>query len=135
MRKISLVSVFFILMVAVSFVYASSQKADFTPVNKAIIVNSNNRNFEITMQVNRTTGYDWYLTSYDNHFIMPLKREYRIINKKLIGSPGVEVWYFSLSKLAFIVPSNYNLVFTSMRPWDLSTQTKQRYVVVSSSER
>ena len=63
MRKSSLLSVFFIFMAVVGLVHASSKTADVTPVNRAIIVNVNHRNFEITMQANRTTGYDWYLSS------------------------------------------------------------------------
>ena len=83
-----------------------------------IKVPSNHPFFSIQLPSNRTTGYEWHLTTYNPKYVQVLKTEYQIKNSHLIGAGGKENWFFKLTPLAFSQPDNLSITFSYSRSWN-----------------
>lgn len=102
--------------------------------NQAIIIKS--PVFVIELPSNPSTGFSWFLGYYDPKFIHPIKREYKILNQTLTGSPGQEHWYFKIKPPAFLVPTILTLEMIYVRPWSLEEARRKTYkIVVYPQER
>ena len=49
-----------------------------------VTVNSSENNFNISLKINQSTGYGWYLADYNSQLITPIKTEIFSINNKQI---------------------------------------------------
>lgn len=58
-------------------------------------VYANQTSFAISLPANPSTGYQWTLLSYNKKYLKFLKKEYKPGSKKLIGTPGSMMFYFS----------------------------------------
>jgi len=99
--------------------------------SKPIIVKSSAPVFSINLPANRTTGYSWFLLSYNDEFIKPLSEKYQAPNSSMAGAPGVSRWVFNVDEDAFTVPHIFHITMVYARPWDLKKATKKRITVVT----
>src|SRR5579871_1141560 len=83
-----------------------------------IVVRAKNPEFEIRLKSNPTTGFSWFLNQYDRNFIQPIKHEYEVPPKNLVGAPGYEIWTFRITSEGFLVPRLMTLSFSYTRPWE-----------------
>jgi hypothetical protein len=92
-----------------AIVFALFSSVGFAQIEKqakTIQVRKNNSIFSITLDANPTTGYTWFLKSYDQLFIKPLGKKYKMKAgaEEMPGAGGKEVWTFQLKPKAFLVP-------------------------------
>src|SRR5437879_1870634 len=104
-----------------------SRQPDLTPVytedKLAVIVPSNQPTFAIKLKSNPTTGFSWYLKSYDSNVLQPVKHVFvPPANRKLIGATGYEVWTFRVKPNGFSVPMQTTIQFVYGRPWEANGQ-------------
>lgn len=86
----------------------------------AFLVIAKDPAFTIQLKSNPTTGYQWFLQSYDSNLVTVVKHQFqRNIDKKLIGAPGYETWDFVLKSNAFVVPQRSMIQFVYGRGWEL----------------
>ena len=72
------------------------------------------KEFTITLDSNRTTGYEWQLAKpLDENIVRLAKPEYIPASTKLCGAPGKEVWKFKAIK-----PGKTTIYFKYIRPWE-----------------
>ena len=111
-----------------------SDKVGFTDPSKPIVVKQTDPGFSIILQSNPTTGYSWFLKSYDTDLISPISRKfYPSTNKKLVGAPGYEKWNFRVKSSGFAVPQVTNIVLIYARPWeDQGAQATNFKVVITN---
>ncbi|MDI6761179.1 MAG: protease inhibitor I42 family protein [Candidatus Brocadiaceae bacterium] len=72
------------------------------------------RDFVITLESNRTTGYQWQLAQpLDGTVVELVGSEYKAGESKLIGSGGSEVWTFRA-----VGAGKTRIAFKYTRPWE-----------------
>lgn len=88
--------------------------------------------FQITLPSNPgSTGFRWFLVSYDPVFVKPVKQKFYPSASEIVGAPGRSVWQFMLRPAAFVVPHVTRVVLTYGRPWDMSTASQKVIWVIS----
>ncbi|OGT27155.1 MAG: hypothetical protein A3I77_00535 [Gammaproteobacteria bacterium RIFCSPLOWO2_02_FULL_42_14] len=114
------------------FTAAFAEKITVTSPEKPIIVHSvKQRDFVIALAANPTTGYSWFLQSFDDKLIVPVHQKFiHPENKKLMGAGGLSVWTFRIQQTAFIVPQTTNIEMVYKRPWSNEDETVQKFRVV-----
>ncbi|MCB1827127.1 MAG: protease inhibitor I42 family protein [Coxiellaceae bacterium] len=101
----------------VAVALASVQSSDY---NKPIMVKSSMPQVTVTLPGNKTTGYSWFLESYDATYIRPMKQQYKAPQQDIPGAPGESVWTFRILDTAFEVPRILRVKMVYGRPWDLA---------------
>lgn len=104
----------------------SSSSAIFS---KPIIVRASRPEITFSLKSNPSTGYSWFLSSYNGRLVMPLKHKHNRSLNKLAGAPGISVWVFRIRERAFFVPTITKITMTYARPWDL-TGAKTKVITV-----
>ena len=127
MNKILIVMLMLLsgVVMAAAPVKASREVAVYTQDKTNITISSDSPQFTIKLDSNPTTGYSWFLHEYDANLVQPLKREFKQGDKKLIGSPGYELWTFKIKPAGFIVPQQTTIRFAYARPWEGSENSTQ----------
>ncbi|WP_235603146.1 protease inhibitor I42 family protein [Piscirickettsia litoralis] len=69
--------------------------------SKALVISKPGHTFEIKVPANPTTGYLWFLKSYNHNLIEAVKHRYDAPKTNMVGSPGKDVWTFK-AKPAFL---------------------------------
>lgn len=123
MRFINLIVA--LLLLVSTTVFAEDEKSVYTEDKLGIMVTAGHPEFTIKLKSNKTTGYSWFLNSYDARLVQPVKASYEApTDKKLMGAPGFEVWTFRLKPEAFTVPQQTQIRFVYVRPWDKAEAAK-----------
>jgi len=108
----------------------------YTEDKPAAVVQANQPEFSIKLKSNPTTGYSWYLRSYDANLVQPVKHVYEApANKKLIGASGYEIWTFRVKANGFLVPMQTAIRFVYTRPWEANGQAKQVVFEVATQQK
>lgn len=82
--------------------------------NGSIINVEQNKTFEISLEENGSTGYQWFYTISDNSALNLISEEYISCNNPLLdGAPIQKVWTFEALK-----PGTYTLTYEYLRPWE-----------------
>ncbi|KTD59263.1 protease inhibitor I42 family protein [Legionella shakespearei] len=114
----------FILLLALLFGYSLMAHAD----DVSIDVNSNNKNFTVSLNANPTTGYQWKVVSFDKGLLTLSGSQYQKPNNKLIGAGGKMLFTFTLNK-GKTYPAKTDMVFKYARPWEDKGGTVQKVTV------
>ncbi len=110
------------------------ESTTYTEDKPVVRVEAKSPQFSIRLKSNPTTGYSWYLRSYDSNVMQPVKQVYEPpVNKKLIGAPGYEVWTFRVKPAGFVVPMQTVIRFVYARAWEVNGQAKQVVFQVTTS--
>ena len=104
---------------------------------KPMVVSGKKTTINIKLPANATTGYQWYLTQYDEDLIRPKSYEYKISDqkKKLVGAGGVAVFKMQVSKRFKSVPQMQTIRFSYARPWNLSDAPQTKVITILSTGR
>lgn len=106
-----------------SLATTTAEPTVYTQDKPAAMITEKNPIFSIKLKSNPTTGYSWYLRSYDATVVQPIKHVFEPPeNKKLIGAPGYEIWTFRVKPSGFTVPIQTQLRFVYTRAWDINEQ-------------
>lgn len=89
-----------------------------TSQNQAIVVKPH-QIFKIQLASNPTTGYSWFVKSYDKHLIKVIKHTFQKPTQRMPGAGGREVWTLK-STAAFNANSKTQITFVYARPWEKS---------------
>lgn len=87
--------------------------------------------FTIRLAANNTTGFQWFITGYDQNLVHPVHQQYIANPKKLLGSPGISVWEFQVKPLAFAVPHVMHIQFEYRRPWEAAFANRTSFTVIT----
>lgn len=72
------------------------------------------QNFTITLEANKTTGYEWqFAKPLDESMVQLISSEYLVNKTKLIGAGGKQVWVFKALKIG-----KTTIPFKYVRPWE-----------------
>ncbi|MBM4270711.1 MAG: protease inhibitor I42 family protein [Deltaproteobacteria bacterium] len=86
---------------------------DYSDPSKPIEVAAGQQ-FIITVESNRTTGYQWQLAGVPDSAVVQLENvEYRVSNTGLVGAGGMEVWRFKA-----LGPGKTAIAIKYVRPWE-----------------
>ena len=100
--------------------------------DKVIQVSAKNPAFTVSLQSNRTTGYQWLLRYCDAKLVVPVSNNYLPPkNKKMMGAPGTSVWKFRVTKAALAVPRLIRIKLVYVRPWQPAPAMHYSIVVVT----
>ena len=106
----------------------------FAADDNTITVSQEQPQFTITLAGNPTTGYGWFVNSYNSQLVKLLSSTY-VQNKHpagMVGVPGQFVFTFEAIPAAFVhTPQATPVTFIYARPWETgNTQVEeQRYTV------
>ncbi len=72
------------------------------------------QNFTITLESNKTTGYEWqFAKPLDESMVQLISSEYRINKSKLIGAGGKQLWIIKALRTG-----KTTISFRYVRPWE-----------------
>lgn len=129
---------FFLLCSPTSCLLAAQNKTSaattpiYTQEKPNIVVTADAPLFTLKLESNPTTGYTWFLQEYDASLIQPVSHHYEQGDKKLIGSPGYELWTFKVKPAGFIVPHRTSLRFLYARGWEGADNSTQAVFRIST---
>jgi inhibitor of cysteine peptidase len=112
----------------------SADQNDFNTPDKTIMVGKNSPIFTIKLKSNPTTGYQWFLTQYDNNLIEPISHNYYAPDSKLVGAGGYEIWTFKVKNAGFAVPQVINVQMAYTRSWNLENYQPTNFKVVTHAD-
>ena len=131
LKKISLG---LILAGSLSALYAAAPAAP-----QSIRLSNNQQSVDISLPANGTTGYQWFVTSYD-HDLLSLNN-YRYdpsTNSKLVGAPGKAVFTFTIDPRFYDAPQLTTIQLSYQQPWSpnqtASTATVTLYATASQND-
>ena len=113
----------------------AASSTTYTQAQTNIVVTAASPKFTIKLDSNPTTGYAWFLHEYDPELVQPVKHEFKYGDKKLIGSPGYELWTFRITPKGFIVPQQTSIRMSYARPWEGADNTTQVVFRVSTQTK
>jgi len=112
MKKIIIACCIFGIAVSMAFVRIA-QSQDYSDA-KNVIEAEAGKDFVITLESNRTTGYEWQLAEpIDNHILEFISSEYIKESTDRIGAGGKEVWTFR-----GLIAGKTLISFKYVRPWE-----------------
>ncbi len=97
----------------------------YTDPNKMIQVTPDKAMVVLKIKSNPTTGYMWFLSSYDSNLLTPVSRQYIPSKSDLVGAGGYVEWTFSVNKQAFVVPQLTHINLHYIRPWIVTAGHQQ----------
>lgn len=100
---------------------ASAFSKEVTPISHA------DGTATLRLESNQSTGYSWYLASYNGSRIRPVSQKFIAPSSGLAGAPGVSEWTFHVSENALLVPQLIRVKMVYARPWDLSSAKTKNY--------
>jgi len=104
----SLIQSIFILLFFSSFCFAQEQK-EVKEIETYV-----GQSFTITLESNPTTGYMWqFAKPLDKNLLELIRSSHSVNNRKLVGSPGKQLWSINALKAGKTV-----IFFKYMRPWE-----------------
>jgi len=112
-----------ILFIVTSIVNAAPAKTPSYTLTK------NNPVLTFQLPSNPTTGYSWFLTSYDKNLLTLIKHQYfskstcENHGKSPVGIGGYEVWQFKATKTALKAPQITYIKLIYVRPWTIKTNS------------
>ncbi len=119
----ALTKLFFLVVAIFSIGKVMASPVIYTEDKPAITITSDQPTFTIKLKSNPTTGFSWYLRSYDANVLQPVKHVFLAPeNKKLIGAPGYELWTFRVKPNGFSVPMQTMIRFVYGRAWEAGGQ-------------
>ena len=121
-----------ILLLLLSFSSIAKKQPVASDYSKPIIVKSSAPSFTINLPANRTTGFSWFISSYNNKLIMPISAKYQAPSGSMPGAPGSSRWTFNVDDDAFTVPHILQITMIYARPWDLKGMTRKIITVVTN---
>lgn len=107
----------FCLLLVFTVIFASS---------KNIIVKKGEDSFNIELEVNAGTGYNWFLEKYDGNLITPSKVMYKD-NSEQLGGIVKTTWQFKVKHNN--VPTMSNIVFRKARPWEQENNEVSNFTI------
>lgn len=110
---------------------ASNKTPIVTSHKKPIVVSPQNPEFAITEPSNPSTGFSWKLIDYDKNLMTWVSQKYMAAeNKKLMGTPGYEVWTFRANKTHYAVNQVGHIRMQYARPWTKKQATTINFIVI-----
>lgn len=98
---------------------SGSQNPSSTEVNvKNINVFKKNPYFNVNLQSNPSTGYQWYLTRYNPDLVKPVGHSVLKTTNNMPGAPTITQWNFKARHSAFDVPQYGRLRFEYRRSFE-----------------
>lgn len=87
--------------------------------NLSLDVNTNQKQFVISLAANPTTGFQWTLQHYDQTFLELVGSHYQAPQSKLIGAGGQMIFTFALLA-GKSYPKKTTINFKYAQPWEPS---------------
>lgn len=111
-RKTIVWAVWIFICISAGFCFAKEPLEIIDPAN---VINVNtDKEFIITLDSNRTTGYQWQLAGpLEENKVQLVKTEYEAAQSGLAGAGGKEVWTFKA-----VNPGKTAISFGYVRPWE-----------------
>lgn len=131
MKKIAVILAMMTLLCISVLARGAENKNTVTDPNKAIQVTKKSPIIVLKIKSNPSTGYSWFLVNYDSTLITPISREFVPSEEKKTGSPGYELWRFSVNPTAFNVPRMTDIILQYIKPWVVPSKVRQlKFVIV-----
>lgn len=102
-------------------------------INQNIRLTDQQQTVEVTLPANATTGYQWFVQSY-NHDLLSLQNyRYSAPTTKLVGSGGNAIFTFSVDPRFYDAPQVTTVSFVYEQPWNPGQNTNTATVTISGS--
>lgn len=101
---------------------------------KSIIVTRHDRQFNIVLKSNPSTGYTWVLNAnYNAKLMQPVSHQYYPPANSKVGAGGVEVFRFKVAASVFRVPHLLHIQFHYRRSWAASENAQTMKFTVQTA--
>lgn len=105
--------------------------APTTPKN--IQLSNNQQTVNVSLPANATTGYQWFIQSYDHNLLSLQTYRYDKSDSKAVGSSGTAVFSFTVDPRFYDGPQTTSVSFIYQQPWNAGQNTTQTTVTISST--
>ena len=98
------------------------------PNMKNYLITKKNPTLTLHLPSNPTTGYSWFLISYNKNLLDLVSQTYTPTNttknsKQLVGAGGYETWQFKATQSALIAPRVTYIKLAYVRPWEIKANS------------
>lgn len=109
----------------------SNNKTDFNDPAKPIVVQKTQPEFTVRLKSNPTTGYSWFLKTYDAKYLKPIDHKFIPPQRRMPGAAGYQEWVFAATPAAFkqTITTHVRLVYR--RPWEKKTVQDVTFKVIA----
>ena len=98
---------------------------------KPLRINARQPLLYLRIAANPTTGYQWFIQSFDHHLLTLVKQQYIVSKKPLIGAGGTEEIVFKAQAEALRGHFVTKIRLVYARPWDIQHGQSKVYFVVT----
>lgn len=99
-----------------------------------IRLTNDQQTLEVNLPANATTGYQWYVQSYDHELLSLQDYRYVAPNTKLMGAGGTALFSFNIDPSFYSAPQTTTISFIYQRPWSPGQNTSSATVTVLATE-
>ncbi len=117
MLRLKNIIAFFVLMLGVGAAVNAAVVNAVSDPGQPIVISKPHQSFKIRLASNPTTGYSWFIKSYDKNLVKAIKHHYQKPTQKMPGAGGYEEWTFKSTAL-FAHHAKTDIVFVYARPWE-----------------
>ena len=100
--------------------------------NMTITIPGNQKQFQIALPANPTTGFQWTIKEFDKQLLRLKKSEYSAPVAKRMGSGGKMVFTFERIKETY--PKSTEILFQYARSWESKDSTVKRVTIEFSGK-
>lgn len=111
-----------------------AQNRILTDITKPIIVDASHPEVVIRLAANPSTGYQWFLSEYDQNLITSTDYKYEPAEGQMVGASGVDIWTFKVDEEAFSAPHVFKLKLEYRRPFEDQTEKTTVITIITISE-
>jgi len=116
---------------------ATDAAAAKAPTQKAPMQNiqltNNQKTVAISLPANATTGYQWFVQSYDHSLLTLQHYTYTPQNTKLVGSGGTATFTFAVNPHFYDAPQTSAISLVYQQPWNPGQNVSASTVTLTSS--
>lgn len=99
--------------------------------SSTIVLSAKQPDYRLQLPSNPSTGYSWFVKSYDPHFLTIVNHRYQKSEGKKLGSGGKEVWQLRALPAAFKAPMLLELDLVYARPWLASQSSVHKVYIIT----
>ena len=115
-----------ILIGAATMTYADN-------INQNIRLSNNQQNVQVTLPANATTGYQWYVQTYDHNLVNLSNYRYAAPTSKAIGAGSNAIFTFDIDPRFYDAPQTTVVSLVYQQPWSPGQNTTTATVTFSAT--
>lgn len=102
-------------------------------INQNIRLTDQQQTVEVSLPANATTGYQWFIKSYDHDLLSLQGYRYTKSNSNAVGSGGTAIFSFSVDPRFYDAPQMTTVSLAYQQPWSAAQSGSTATITISAT--